>query len=213
MEGWIFLNITIFLRHTEKNNYFRRVILKTIASKIGDEAILCSGFFQELFKESEYQVTLDGNLSTLLTQSNIRLTTIGIHNSNWMKSYKNFVNNLKNDGVSHITSYYVSGFKFHAKIYIYKKENNPLLGIIGSSNMTRNAFGLSSPFNYEADVVLWDDSCEEINELMLKITKGKSDPYDCIKMQYIPEDNQGITILDRLRELEKMLNNLKLKKI
>lgn len=148
------MGIAIYLRKSKNINYFRDIILDSINSGEGDSAIICSGFFQENFKNNSYQVSLEGNFADSLKNNNIKLTTIGIHNSTWKNSYRNFVNNLRTKGVN-ITPLYKNRLRWHAKVYILKRENNPLLGIVGSSNFTRTAFSVNTTFNYEADVVLW----------------------------------------------------------
>jgi len=47
--------------------------------------------------------------------------------------------NFAGAGVN-ITAKYTSNLKWHAKIFILKNNTNPILGIIGSSNITRPAF-------------------------------------------------------------------------
>jgi HKD family nuclease len=44
---------------------------------------------------------------------------------------------------------------WHAKVFLAKSAGNPVLAVIGSSNITRRAFGEFPQFNYECDVVMW----------------------------------------------------------
>ncbi|AXJ05418.1 hypothetical protein CFN16_15200 [Pseudomonas fluorescens] len=53
---------------------------------------------------------------------------------------------------------------WHAKVFLAKQGNVPLVGIVGSSNITRRAFGLDKDFNYECDVVFWDETVPEIDK-------------------------------------------------
>ena len=204
------MGIAIFLRNSELQNHFREILLRSLASNEGDAAIICSGFFQENFSNSNYQVSRDGNLSSVLANSGVSLTTIGIHNANWLASYINFCHSLRASGVN-LQAYRSKSFHWHAKIYILKKESKHLLGIIGSSNMTRNAFGLSKPFNYEADVVLWSDTSPLICAMMQEILNQIDDPYSVIRA--FEQENATPTIEQRLVQLEKDLQIGKLKKL
>lgn len=50
------------------------------------------------------------------------------------------------------------GLKWHAKIFIAKTGGVPCAGIIGSPNITRNAFFVGRKFNNECDVFLWNEN-------------------------------------------------------
>lgn len=78
--------------------------------------------------------------------------------------------------------------------------------------MTRNAFGrpaLAQDFNYEADVIIWDSA----NSVVDKYFKQSfSDAFESdikttseISLIYRPEDNNGISELQRLNEIQDSL--------
>ena len=78
------------------------------------------------------------------------------------------------------------------------KDRRPILGIIGSSNMTRPAFSSGGTFNYEADVVMWDDSIRGLDGIMSSVIEGNENPFGLIVTDYDPDKNKGVSIADRL---------------
>ena len=194
------MGIAIFLRKNHSTNRFRDILINSLNSGIGDKALICSGFFQENFRNSNYQSSQEPNFINALVSNNIELITIGIHNNYWLNSYKNFRDNLQSSGVN-ITAKYKKGLKWHAKIYILFSKNIPILGIIGSSNITRNAFSVSKPFNYESDVILWSKS-KLVNNFMEEQLSPINDSYEFIRASYDSQINGNLSVADRLKKLE-----------
>lgn len=206
--------LAITLRNSLGTNLFRNTLIATINAGIGDSAILCSGFFQENFKNSAYQASLEPNFINALKKLKT-LKTIGIHNNTWRPSYIAFRDNLLAAGVN-INAYYKSGLKWHAKVFVLLREETPIFGIIGSSNITANAFGASdSPnppltFNHECDVYFWVDAETaldgKLNELLH--TDRLSD--QVIWGEYDVLNNFGKSEEQRLKELIREINSSKL---
>lgn len=196
--------LAITFRNCLSTNLFRDTVIATIDSGAGNSAILCSGFFQENFKSSAYQASKEPNFLTALKKLD-SLKTVGIHNNIWLPSYKKFRDNLKNSGVN-ITAYYKKGFKWHAKIFILLRDDSPVFGIIGSSNITANAFGASnSPnhsgkFNYECDVCLWPDSESIIIRSIKELIQNNQLNYQVIIANYDKTLNFGLSEEQRLIE-------------
>ena len=195
------MGLAIFIRKRTLINKFRELLIGSIDTGLGDEAIICSGFFQENFKGSLFQVSNEGNLGKILLKNKITLTTIGVHNTYWLAPYRNFRDNLINMGLT-VHAKVSRGFRWHAKIYLLKKKGRPIFAIIGSNNMTRNAFGISSPFNFESDVVLWLDEFKEFNKLINgTVNELREFASETIIADYSPEKNFGLSIEDRLKQL------------
>lgn len=195
------MGLIIFLRK-RTYNHFREVVLKSLDCGAGNKAVMSSGFYQENFRGSPYTVSTEGNLDQILLRNKIELTTIGVHNWYWLRAYKNFRDNLVMKGVN-IIAKRVYRLHWHAKIFILKKDDLPILGIIGSSNMTRNAFGITHPFNYEADVIMWLDDAEKLNNIMSEIINEQGQfSNEIIVTDYDPDKNFGQTIEQRLRQLD-----------
>ncbi len=138
-------------------------------------------------------------------------------NNSWLKSYKNFRNSLLMKNID-IKAKYIYNFKWHAKIFILKENDTPILGIIGSSNITRNAFSDDTPFNYEADVVLCPDSNSKISKVITTIAgtikdelNEAYDPHEVVLTDYDPGKNHELSIEDRLNRLNEDIKSLNLR--
>lgn len=196
------MSVLIILRKQLIPNRFNELLLNSLDTGEGDNAIICSGFFQE----NVFSASFSTGLCCILNRNKIQLTTIGVYNNIWVPQYKQFRNNLISCGNS-IIAKKTKNNKWHAKIFILKKGNDPIFGIIGSSNMTSKAFGVWRDFNFETDVVLWDNTFNKINKLcqnQTEITEGNLD--DVIYADYSKEKNRNKTPMDRLRDLENELD-------
>ncbi len=195
------MGISIVLRKQLNVNWFRDLMIDVVGAGYGNNALLCSGFFQENFKASAYQASQERNFASVLAANNIDLITVGIHNSTWKNSYRNFKNNLVAAGVS-INSKYKNGLRWHAKVFILSQDEDPIFGIVGSSNITRTAFSTLNNFNYECDVILWPDSEKPLDAFLDELFTRPDIPHEIIRAPYIEELNNGLTIQDRLKSLK-----------
>jgi len=64
--------------------------------------------------------------------------------------------------------------RWHAKIFIARNATHHGFAVVGSSNLTRNAFD-ASPSNNEADVVIWDDSNTIAQKVATEALTGRQD--------------------------------------
>lgn len=196
------MSVLIILRKQLRPNRFNELLINSIDSGEGDNAIICSGFFQE----NVFSASFSTGLCCTLKRNKVNLTTIGVYNNIWVPQYKLFRNNIASCGNT-ISAKQSRNNKWHAKIFILKKGNDPIFGIIGSSNMTSRAFGIWRDFNFEADVVLWDTTSNKINSLCQQQTDTNNDNIDdVIYADYNIERNRNKTAMDRLRDLEKELD-------
>ena len=201
------MGLVIFLRKRQNENWFRKLLVNSMDTGLGNNVLLCSGFFQEYFKGGPYQVSTEANFDNVLLKHKISLTTVGVHNSSWLAPYKHFRNNLQTQGIK-VSAKLSTTFHWHAKIYILKKDDRPIFGIVGSSNMTRNAFGVTNPFNFEADVFLWLDEFKELNDLITQsLSEIQQFNSEVIVADYDVEKNFGLTIEDRLKQLSSDVEN------
>ncbi|MBF0240496.1 MAG: phospholipase D family protein [SAR324 cluster bacterium] len=196
--------LAIIFRKNLDQNIFRDLIINILDSTQSDEALICSGFFQENFKKSDYQVSLEKGFATVCASRKINLTTIGIHNNTWKQSYQNFKVNMLASNVN-IKCFYKNGLAWHAKVFIALKNSIPVFGIIGSSNFTSKAFSTAGKFNNECDVVLWTD------EMSVDYIVQNSLPRDnfgsIIRAPYDPAQNGNLTIETRLLSLQSEILN------
>lgn len=189
--------IAIALRDSANKNFFRDVLIDSLDSGNVDDALICSGFFQENFKGSAYRVSAERNLASVCVSNNVALTTVGIHNYTWKRAYKQFMISMRNAGVN-ITCLTKNGLSWHAKVFIARCRGRPILGAIGSSNMTRNAFSVGGRFNQECDVFLWPPK-STIASTIKRLSEEHAE--SIIRAPYSLAKNGGLTIAERLENL------------
>ena len=192
------MGIRIILRREAAINMFRDLLINTACSNIGDKILICSGFFQER-KSSRYSASSEKNFIHKFKKTKKEIITIGIHNYTWLGSYMNFVNEFRNLGIP-IKAFKRKRFNWHAKMYFLFEKDTPIFAIIGSSNITRNAFSDNVPFNIEADVVLWSDT--RLNYIIDECFNNIA-PENYYNVDYSAQNNNGKTIQDRLFDLYK----------
>ncbi len=206
--------IAIHLRTEIESCIYRDAIIAAINSGLGDSALICSGFFQENFKNSAYQASQEVGLIQGLTKYGVTLETFGIHNGHWMPSYRNFCSNLRKNGVQ-LIAWKQKKFQWHAKIFLLKRKDTPIFGIIGSSNITANAFGVRnspalstdspnppSKFNFESDVYLWEKKNKQLTAALSPVLLAERRFSMSFLTRYYNNDNSGFSITNRLAELE-----------
>lgn len=196
--------IAVFLRKDWKVNRFRDVIISTFNSSDISEMILCSGFFQE----NKYFNASD-DFKNICIHNAKTLRLVGVYDYRWRISYFDFHDNVIKNNCSSCLSvhkYRIPGMRWHAKIMIGKKDKIPVIATIGSSNITGRAFGLSKNYNYESDVVFWDDSINGINELVtLSIEKNMNNADEIFISNYDENDwrNGQQPLAQKILQLEK----------
>jgi len=196
--------IAIFLRRSAAINHFRRCLVGALGSGHGTRAWISSGFFQD---RPSYSASSD--LQFVAAAKRVRsLRTFGVYNGMWLADYKTFASNLKASKVR-IRPFKVKGLRWHAKIFLLATPRWPLFALIGSSNITRSAFGNSAPFNYESDVAIWSDRSQRLSISFERIVfGGDASRGEVILADYDPQKNQDITIEQRLEGLMRDLQSL-----
>lgn len=198
------MGIAVILRNQLPINRFRDLLIGSIGTGAGDSGLLCSGFYQENRgkKKPLYRATLEKGFAKEVANSKIRLDVVGIYNGTWKQSYREFKSNMLAAG-GNVNCFYKNGLKWHAKVFVLSKEDVPVFGIIGSSNITRPAFSSIKDFNYECDVILWPDENSVINDWMTKQLDQNNFPFEVINAPYLPELNGELSIQDRLQSLKR----------
>ena len=193
--------VAIFLRK-EVINKFRRAIIETLKSSEVDEALLCSGFFQDL---PNYQAGYDFDVFKYRSSAPLKLTVMGIYAYSWKQQYVGFFNVLKSVNSSHGFSAHqrkMKGMRWHAKVFIAKRNSQPVVAIIGSSNITSKAFGEFKSFNYECDVVFWDETNSNINRIIESVIGDETSGVFVTNYDETHRANL-LPLKERLLELEK----------
>lgn len=195
--------VAIFLRKTGSVNKFRAAILGALRTDLVDNALLCSGFFQD---DGKYSAGADFDLISHRKCNPLTVTTLGLYSYSWKKQYSTFFTQLQANNKSPYFSAIqmrIPSMGWHAKVFLAKQGTVPLVGIIGSSNITRRAFGLDKDFNYECDVVFWDETEPDIDKAMSAAIGDPGDISDVIVTNYDdkhPANRQPLQ--DRLSSLE-----------
>lgn len=200
--------VTIFLRKEERINYFRSIILNVFNSDSIDEIIICSGFFQEP-SNGEFSASED-LIRNISNYNQKKIKIVGVHNNQWIKKFDIFCSKLKQNKFI-INKFKIKNTKWHAKIMIAKKNGIPILTIIGSSNITRPAFHNSSPFNYESDVLFWDDKNDDTKNIIQEtFSENSQNGFDIISSDYNPNDklNNNKNLVDKIKKLEEDIFNI-----
>lgn len=172
------------MRKTGSLNKFRAAILGALRTDIVDNALLCSGFFQD---DGRYSAGADFDLTSHRSCSPLKITALGLYSYSWKAQYSSFFAQLQAQNACVCFSAVqkrIPSMGWHAKVFLAKRGNTPLVGIIGSSNITRRAFGLDKDFNYECDVVFWDESVPEIDRAISAAIGDPGDVSDVIVTNY-----------------------------
>ncbi len=173
--------IAAILRKSQSPNIFRRAILNAFSSGIGDEYLLCSGFFQEKnFKVNPYYASDSFVANSPKNSCKITMITVGVYDSHgWGSQYDDFVKKISSIRCSCCGRYLSvkkrrrkGSNRWHAKIFMVKNSGQPRLAIIGSSNITKSAFDEQKRWNRECDVLIWNSSDVQIDSLMRAAISG-----------------------------------------
>lgn len=171
-----------------------------------DRALICSGFFQEDI--GGYQASMEANFIGSLASNGTALDLVGVYNGYWLQRYKDFADSMRTGGVT-VRAKRAPKYRWHAKVFILKKNNRPIFGIVGSSNMTSRAFGDANSgalsFNNECDVVMW--SGNHARQTMNRFVRDIYDDYaaDIFQVRYSQAENRGMRIGDRLSYIEEQI--------
>ncbi len=197
--------VAIFLRSKLKVNRFSDAVLAALNQTNIDSAILCSGFFQE---DSSYRVSHRKFSGITRCCSKIDLTTVGYYSSRDKKKYQTFLTGLKAVTCPicvNVKSLRMPGDRWHAKVFIAKEQGAPVFAAIGSSNITRRAFDTYKSFNYECDVLFWDESKAYMNDEMQTILGEQSDEFPSVIVTNYDQTHptSRVPLNQRLLALEK----------
>lgn len=193
------MTIALLFRNTASTNLFRDAVLAATGISGATEVLICSGFFQNHFKGSAYCATTEGGLASKLAASGANVVSIGVHNASWKLAFLAFNSALSAAGVK-LSTKHVKGYHWHAKVFMVSTVRGPVFAAIGSSNLTRNAFSTTIPFNYEADVLLWVPQARGVS-LLVRQVLNDARAIDVIRAPYSVPRNGGLTLRARLRDL------------
>lgn len=159
------MGLWITLRQNLEESFFRQHLLNLLSEQIrGNYVILTSGYFYS----RNYEILDHQLLQTI--QENDELTDIMVIGamSGSSAAFTDFCQRLDNEWEGNVIPKKIKGNNWHAKIAMkLVSENgmrNPTCAVIGSSNLTRPAYGIPDDppnnsefkkFNHECDVVIF----------------------------------------------------------
>jgi hypothetical protein len=98
---------------------------------------------------------------------------------------------------------------WHAKIFLAKAAGEPVMAVMGSSNVTRRAFGEFPQFNYECDVVMWDETRVNINGVVQEAIADGGEKLDVVMTTYDEAHPANrVPLRDRVLNLETEIREL-----
>jgi len=194
--------VKIVFRKRKNFSPFRRILNLLLTAPIGDSVVLCSGYVWQPSNPSHYNI-LDDELRRAIMSGCNRgkvITVAGKFNPEYYRTfYKNFINDLKSRGIK-VKAYYARQKNWHAKVALRLNNGRPVAAIIGSSNLTRPAYGENwRNWNYEADVLIWvpgiltdyfrnDDIPLEPGKMELILDPKIDQPSEKLQLQSIYKD-------------------------
>jgi len=158
------MGLWITLRQNLEESFFRQHLLNLVSNQIsGNYLFLASGYFN-----SRNYPILDDHLLEAIQDGNLTdIVVIGAMNSS-SAAFNAFWNKLDTEWDGNVIPKKIKGNNWHAKIAMKLESNNtekvPVCSIIGSSNLTRPAYGIPNEppeapeftrFNHECDVVIF----------------------------------------------------------
>lgn len=168
------MGLWITLRQNNNESFFRDNLLGMISRTRdlnANRLLLASGYFSE-YERDQYSICDDGLQNAISINQKIEeIDVIGAKGSK--KSFETFCSKLQRLGRESLLPIRVPKNNWHAKIAMLFQPKNgigrgtvPVCAIVGSSNLTRPAYGISPPpegvsskvrFNYECDVLIFSN--------------------------------------------------------
>lgn len=207
--------VAIILRKSQIENKFRDVILGAFKQDKFNTIHICSGFFQE---RGKYFASNCFIAESPKISCKRKVIVVGVYNGIWKGDFDSFVTGLRkikclcHGTPLHVIKRKIRRYHWHAKVFIASDSKGPQLAVIGSSNITSRAFGLTKLWNFEADVILWNDSNKTAKKIMAGVFDNTNeDNIDgVIVSNYSSEDeiNHGLSLQDRMKRLIKEIEEV-----
>jgi len=211
------MGIAITLRKDVDTSHFRRYLLHLIQTPNTNRLLLCSGYISE----GTYYSVLDDQLLNAITSAcsgrKKEVVTIAgrFYNNRqgeqWRNKYERFIQRVDGAHVK-VKPYIAPEGNWHAKVAMKLKDDNPVAGIIGSSNLTGPAYREGGrSYNYECDTVIWVKrrSMESYFGQRIPLEVVPGDPFSPIRAVLRPRTPQA-NEEERLRALYKKILESKL---
>lgn len=218
------MGMLILFRRNVNRSLFRDYLQLLIS--IADKRVyLTSGYFQQPNKSLKYRI-LDDELIRALKQTKCKDIRVGGCMGSSNKERINFINEINAQLKPKTAIAMKPKSNWHAKIALAINDLGPACAIIGSSNLTRSAFGInpnsynkkldilkgSRRFNHECDVVIWDNEIVKnrgVRILISKIFEESDSIFERIYFESIPKNKmiQNPSEKDLLKEIERLMTS------
>lgn len=215
------MGVVIIFRRDAQHSLFRDYLhmLVSIADK---RVYLTSGYFSQSIYPTKYQLSNDELIETIKNSVCPKIYIGGCMGSSIADRNRFIYEINKVLPMGRRAAGLVQKSNWHAKIALaVVKDSGPVCAIIGSSNLTRSAYGENpnsfnptlnsingaSRFNHECDVVIWDNDNAQVNEIAKSIlNKNHSDNIsDRIFFEKIPESLLNRSEKKLLEDIEKLM--------
>jgi hypothetical protein len=174
---------------------------------------LCSGYISE----GRYSILNDGLIDAMRKGCSGKGSEVvlvggrfyGVQARSWIQRFDRFIQGVKRGGVQ-ITPYISPKGKWHAKIAMKLKDDTPMAGIIGSSNLTGPAYRERySGYSHECDVVIWRDTAllNEYYDRWILRERNPRNPFSPIEANLNQEGSQPMEG-ERMDALYKEIMNM-----
>ncbi|QTC00530.1 hypothetical protein JYG33_03415 [Alcaligenes sp. SORT26] len=196
-------SVAFFLRNKLSENKFSEAVMAALNMPDVDSALLCSGFFQE---DSSYSISAAKFSGISRCCNNLHLTTVGYYRGGKV-SYSDFTKGIASHCCSiciNHTPLRLRGDKWHAKVFIGKSQGEPIVAAIGSSNLTRRAFDTLKNFNYECDVLFWDEKHHGISSRVSTLLGEEPDESLSVVVAKVDTTHpvNRVPVSEKLKQLE-----------
>lgn len=208
------MKIVHIYKRSQHDSIFRGAILdalKTIHAMSIEKistVYLSSGFFDDIFPYnnngfSATHFSQGGSTNIVSELHNINIVCFGCYNKK--NKYIDFCKNIK-QFAAQSTAYYK--YKCHSKLFVITVNGTPVFEIIGSSNMTKCAYGglttRGFSYNSETDLILINDTQNtQFEAINFEINNN------CMILRYDYNDNSGIRFEDRMNNILDIIEEMK----
>lgn len=177
------MGVIIIFRNSPDKNLFREY-LHALISLRGEKLIISSGFIAE---GPSFSLVDQRNILPYLINATSRglskiIVIAGKFNTPFGRIYRqkfdNFADNLRFHFGRRVIK--IPQKRWHAKVSIRISNGKPIAAIVGSSNLTTTAYGLTTGQNWnkECDIVMWNNKYTEATEKFSELYKeGKETIY------------------------------------
>jgi hypothetical protein len=206
------MGIEITVRSTSSKSYFKDNLKRLIETPDTNTLLLSSGFFQDSIVLEDLNQWINSNCTkVILIGAKADYLNVTDKSYNY---YKQFVTELNFNTIPMVEVQTYAITKWHGKVALKLKDTIPVVGLMGSSNLTLPAFSdNTTDFNFETDILIW---ASEVNQHFVPaVTDLGNDSFTPIYAELNKEVNQNDE-KQRLAELYDLIMrtpNLKLKNV